>query len=39
MAFFKFRRIFGYGTLDKNTKYLKPQIMRVNKDGIMQKKY
>ena len=38
--FFKFRRIFGYGTLDKNTKYLKPsQIMRVNKDGISAEKY
>jgi len=38
--FFKFRRIFGSGTLDKNTKYLKPaHIFKVNKSSVSFERY
>lgn len=38
--FLKFRRIFGTGTLDKNTKYLRPaQIMKINEIEIKFEKY
>ena len=38
--FFKFRRVFGTGTLDKNTKYLKPaHIMKINNFGTNFERY